>query len=318
MMKTRIKAYLAVIITAFLATLFFIKPLIADDFTNMFSSGCSLCDTNHYLSEVASYTYSTLAAVNNIPALLTPLTKLAEAMLVSDSSDATATFQGDFTSYANGLLNNNKQQLSIQTTFQNDFFTQNGKNPAPTTTSLPFANELTYTTMLNKPFFKDTEKDANGNDVDSALKYVENASGQAIPHIAPGTNWKGSQTNQDKYKQFYQTISAIQTFNTYVMSEMYVNAKNNFNLSNLQIKLMQDASDSDNWFKQVASEEIGIVFRQLLLFTSQIYVVLINLLQTNNNMVQAQAMTNALLIVGNQFTEQSLASNAQGMTYGSS
>ena len=309
MFKTRLKAYGILMRAAAGITLLSVPSVRADFFT-----ACTQCEANYYLSEIADYTYKSLAAVNNIPQYLSPLTQMALAWMQTDNTDATATLQSDFGNYSNGLVNNQKQQLDVQTTFLNDFFSQNGKVPLPTETTLPFANQITYATMLNKPYFSNPEKDANGNPIDSALKYTENASGQAITHVYPARNWSGTRDAQQSYLNYYKTISAVQTFNSYVMSQLYTNAKNNFNLSNLQIKLMQDASDSDTWFKKIASEEIGIVLRQILLFNSQMYIVMINILETQQEMLTAQAMSNTLVIIGNQFNESNLLSNARGQT----
>lgn len=305
MSKTRLKAYIAVITVSLMTSLFLILPVRAQFFQD-----CTTCTSNHYLSEIANYTYRVLEAVNNTPDFFEPLSKYALSFLQPDDSDITATLQQDFTKLSNAVLLNDKQQVDYQPIFLNDFFTRNGKDPMPTTASLPFANEVTFTTMLGKPYFKDPEQE-NGQFVDSALRYVENASGQAVPHTAPKLNFAGSQADQDKYKSYYKTISAIQTFNTYVMSELYVNAKNKYNLSKAQLKLMQDATNADTWFKQVATEDLGIVLRQILLFDSQIYVLLINSLQLQKQMVAAQTMANSLMIIGNQFTEQTLLANAE-------
>lgn len=308
MSKIRIKAYIAILIVSLMTFLFFMLPVRAE-----LSEDCTVCSSNHYLSEIANYTYKVLEAVNNTPDFFEPISKLALSFLQTDDSDITSTLQTDFTTLSNAILLNDKQQLQYQPTFLNDFFTRNGKDPLPTTTSLPFANEVTFTTMLGQPYFSSTEQE-NGNNVDSALRYVENASGQSIPHTAPRANFAGSQDDQDKYKSYYKTISAIQTFNTYVMSELYVNAQNKYNLSNAQMKLMQDVTNADTWFKQVATEDLGIVLRQILLFNSQLYVLLINSLQMQREMVAAQAMANSLMIMGNQFTEQTLLSNAERPT----
>lgn len=307
MLKNRMKASYLLLSTALFLNLMLTTVAHAAFFTL-----CTTCESNYYLDQISSYTYATLAAINNAPQFLRPVSQLAMSFLQTDNSDATSTLQSDFANYANGLINNQKQQLDVQTTLLNDFFSQNGTIDLPTPETLPFANQITYSTMLNSPYFSDQEKDVSGNNVDSALKYVENASGQAITHVYPALNWAGTKEAQRSYINYYKTISAVQTFNAYVMSELYVNAKNNFNLSNLQIKLMQDASDSDNWFKKVATEDLGIVLRQILLFNSQMYIVMINMLQIQKEMLTAQAMSNSLVIIGNQFNEQNLMAKAKG------
>ena len=132
-----------------------------------------------------------------------------------------------------------------------------------------------------------------------------------ITHTIPGPNWRGTEENKQKYLSYYSSISAIQTFNGYLLSQLYADYVNGRQYTQQQTALIQQASSSD-WFTHVASESIGVVLRKILMYNSQLYVLMTELVQTQKQLLSAQAMTNTLLIIGNQFTENQLISKATG------
>jgi len=250
--------------------------------------------------------------VNNLPTYLNALTALALGWLTPDTSDATANLQQNFTNLSNAVTQDDATQASSQSRFLSDYF---GSSTTPST--LPYANDLTYQTLMSQPFFNPDPRDsyslATGqHKVDSAYNYVKNASGLNIAHVIPGNNWRGAKQDQDKYFNYYSTISAVQTFNIYVMSQLYSSFTDGHQVKSLQNTLMQQASSSD-WFTQAASENIGVVLRQILIYDSQIYVTLNQMLQTQREMLAAQAMSNTLVVIGNQFTENTLLGKATGV-----
>ncbi len=115
-----------------------------------------------------------------------------------------------------------------------------------------------------------------------------------MSHAVPGSGWTGNQSDQTNYATFYRAVNAIQTYDFYVMSEIYTDA--NAGLTAAQTQLLSQASTS-NWFAQIASEQIGIVLRQLLMYNSQTFVVLSQLLQTQKELLMGQAMNNTILIL---------------------
>jgi hypothetical protein len=257
------------------------------------------------INECAEYIYlvslEILKSVNTLP-------ELVEAWIAPDEDSYTGQLQENFVQYINLTIQNDQKQIDDQKTrFMKDYFS-NAKKP------LPYVNQLTFTTLLRKePFSGEQEKDAAGNPVDSAYNYIKNASGMNITHEVPLASWVGSEDAKAKYLDYYKTISAVQSFNTYVLSALYVDSQNNYNLSQKQLDLMKQASDP-NWFVEVASENIGIVLRQILLFNSQTYVLLIKMFETAKQQLAAQSITNTLLIMGNQFTEKDLYNRATGNT----
>jgi hypothetical protein len=68
------------------------------------------------------------------------------------------------------------------------------------------------------------------------------------------------------------------------------------------------------WLKNIAAEEIGIVLREILVFQSQSYVLLTQLVQTQKQLLTATVMSNTLMIQNNRQNEAYLAAKAQGVT----
>lgn len=239
---------------------------------------------------------------------ITSINKILEALLAfsmswlnPDKTEATSSLQSVFASLNNAYLTNTQNTFDVQAPLLNDFF----GSPL----RIDYANDLSYSSLWGKPYVKETREG-----VDSAYNYVKNASGLNIEHVLPGSapQWKGSQTDIDKYRKYYQTIAAVQTFNTFVLSQSYVNQKNGYQFTLAQLELIKQASDAKSWFATIASEDIGIVLRQILMYNSQIYLALTQLLQTQQQVLTAQSMTNTLLIMGNQFTENQLLGKASG------
>lgn len=271
-----------------------------------------------YLCRISLYTYCTLIGVSD----------LVVNILKSDKSDFTANNSTYFSTIGAGYAQNTKKQIDpgFQRQLLNDFFNDPSiKSNIVTETSLPInastkgskavANELSFQTLLGSPYFstkesyKDPKNPISDTPVDSALNYIENASGLSITHVPPKLSWKGSDDDKNRYIKYYKTISAVQTYNGYVLSGLYANYKNNeknpTNLTTTQLSLIQNASSSD-WLTKVATQSIGEVLRQLLLFNSQSYVLLAQLVKTQQDQLATQAMTNTLLVLANQATELSL------------
>lgn len=261
----------------------------------------------NYLALIAEYTNGTLQAVNNLPAYLNALVAMATAWITQDNSQTTASLQNAFTNVSNILIQGTSAQLGLQQQLTSDFF---GSSATPQT--LPGANDLAYETMLGQPFFNpDPRKTDNSQPPNSAYNYTKNISGINVTHVIPGTNWTGSAANQKKYASFFTTVSAIQTYDAYILSQLYTDYANGTPLTAAQQALYKQASGSD-WFSQVASENIGWVLRQILMFVSQEYILISQSNDVQKKILQTQAMTNTLLILGNQQSEAILLRAAIG------
>lgn len=258
------------------------------------------------LTDIRNYTYSTWQTVKTISAAVaTILTDVSGWVALpehspGDKSTALAEFFAQQTANALSLQDaTSTQQTGLSRISLGSDVNEN---------SVPYANDLTWQTLLGAPVFPNDNRQT-----DAALNYVVNAAGLNTPHVIPimTSDWKGSDTDKKNYQNFYKTISSIQTFNAYVLGELYADYHSGGTASYSQAKLIQQASNSE-WFATVMSEPIGLVLRQLLMYNSQNLAIMTQLLQTQKELLAAQAMANTLMIVGNQFNESLLLGKATG------
>ncbi|VVC75096.1 hypothetical protein AQUSIP_03720 [Aquicella siphonis] len=280
---------------------------------------------DEYLKQIAENTYNTLQKVNDLPTYLQSLNAFITAWMSQDDSAPTVAMQGSFTNLGNMLITDQSAQLLLQPALNayllnndgNNVFSVNNGTATPTnlatSSTLWYANDLVYSSLLGVPYFakdpRQQQQAGTTNKIDFALNYVRNASGMNIYHMLPGSNWQGKKESQARYQSYFNTVTSAESFGAYILSKQYLE-KDQF--TTLQAQLIKQASDPKDWFAQVSSESIGFVLRQLLLYQSQIFVLLTQMLQTQNQMVTAQVMTNAVLIANNSLNETMLVSNAQG------
>jgi hypothetical protein len=256
-----------------------------------------------YLQEIAQYTNATMTAVNTLPAVLVQAVTYMLSWTAGDTSDQTASLQSTFSNYSTQMQNSASLQGPLLTQLTADYFS-NGV----TTATLPNANDDSFNTVLGTPFFSPDPRTQNGGPaVNSAYNYLKNVSGISIIHAVPQANWSGTTSDQSKYQNYYNATSAVATYNGYVLSQLLTDAQ--ANLSSSQAALLQQASTSD-WFATVASEQIGFVLRQMLMYSSQSFVLQSQLLQIEKEVAMTQAMTNTLIMANGAFTETTLLRNA--------
>lgn len=285
--------------------------------TSADSSGAS----TQYLQKIEENTRGVLDRLNNIPTYLGDLGVLIRAWVTADDSDTTANLQANFTELST-LLNNQaagQDTLLVKTNtdlLNNDVGSvYNANNDANNAIiinnkNLPYANDLVYSTLIGKPYFSsDPRKRSGGSStIDPPYNYIRNASGINLYHPFPATNWQGSTDDLSRYQNYYNIVMAAESFGAYVLSRQYADAGQ---MNTLQTKLITQASDPSKWFAQVASENIGFVLRQILLYESQMFIMLTQLVQTQREAVTAQIMTNTILIGNNQLSEGLMISNAK-------
>ncbi len=244
------------------------------------------------LAEIVVHTRHTAEGVYTL------LSFLNNWMLLADKSDLTKQVQSQFTTLTSDVIKNASTQNATQLKLTQDFL-QN--------VPLLEINDITYESLLGQLYIS---PDPRGEKTDVAYNYIKNAAGLNIRHVTPDERWEGEESDKKAYKNFYTTISSIQTYSAYLLGQMYADVANGTNLTEQQNKLMQQAS-SPAWLTDIASENIALVLRQILMYNSQIYVTLTQLLQTQKQSLAAQAMTNTLIVLGNQFTETQLVSKAR-------
>lgn len=273
----------------------------------------SHADSESYLYNIMIYTNGILKQVNNLPNYLEGLGKFIISWMTPDDSDSTAQMQTNFASMGSLITQNAATQNNAQLTLTADLYGvqpssfNNPPNSPEILKKLPQINDITYATMLGLPPSPKAPKVAN-----APYNYIKNAGGLTTPHTIPDLKWQGPVEDQDRYMSFYNTMMAIESFNGYVLSNQYAEAMNENAFTSLQNSLITQATNS-TWIGAIATEELGKVFRQILLFQSQTYVLVTQLLQTEKQLLAAQAMTNSLLILNNQNTESLLVSRAQGL-----
>ena len=258
------------------------------------------------LEEIVNYTYY---AAESLYYVQQDLLAQLNSWIMPDTSDTTSKFQGSFTTLTNTAINNANTQPALQPGLLKDFMA------AANNLGLDYTYDYTYQTMIDKAYASTDprlqSKDKSKTPPDAALNYLKNVSGMNILHPAPDETWQKDQSAKENYKRYFTTVSAIQTYDAYVLSDMYQNAKSDNPTMKQQHDLMQMASNS-TWFSQIAGENIGTVLRQILMFNSQNYVLMTQLLETQKQQLAAQVMANTLLVLGNKFTENQLIYAASG------
>ncbi len=257
------------------------------------------------LQQIANNTAGILQTINQIPPMLA--TFFNNWMGTDDPQKTTANLQNIFGNMSNAALTNSASQLTLQNQLTTDFL---GSSATPQ--NMPFANDIVFQTMLGQLYYTPDPRAAKNASINPAYNYLKNVSALNVSHATPSANWRGSADNQQRYVNYYLTASAVQSYDAYVLSQIYVNLMNGNTFTQQQTALLKQAGDS-SWFSQVASENLGLVLRQLLMYSSQTFLLLTDMLQTEKQMLAAQAMTNSLLIISNQQTESNLLDKATGV-----
>lgn len=282
-----------------LAAIFYISPAKADAIDEP------------YLKNIQDYTNSILSAINNIPAYLAQITKMAASFMASDNASGDPIdWSGSWSSQQNLLVTlnsnavtNEANQYALQQTLLSNFFGAKNVTASPPT---PYnMNDLSYTTLLGQQLA--TSDPRTG---DFAMNYLVNASGLGIPLEMPNDGWSGDKESKLNYKKFYNATTSIQTYNAFVLSRLYQESKTtNQNTTRMQLIAQ---SGSPDWFSAIISNDLGWVLRQILLYNSQLFLLLDQLVQSQKQMTATLAMTNTLIMVSNQFQGNFLLQKAKG------
>lgn len=164
--------------------------------------------------------------------------------------------------------------------------------------------DISYATLLKQP---GGASQASDEIKFYSKEFIKNASGLNIPHLSPASIPAGGDPNAvAAYRTFYNTISSIANYDAYILSAHAADVENNYKLSQIQTDLKNYATNN-KWLAHVNEEQsIGVILRQLLLFTSQMYVISLQSLETQKQLLAAIAMTNSLVILGNGYYEGTL------------
>lgn len=275
----------------------------------------------YYLQLIEKNTAGILTQVNNLPSYLAALGAFLLSWMAPDDSSTTEQLQGSFATIGSSIIEDIDAQKNLQGQLTATLFSPpppaapltpaNLSAPATTQNSilklLPNINDLSYATLIGTP-----PSPKAPNLAQAPYNYIANASGITLQHTMPGLSWQGSLSGQIKYQNYYNTIMAAKSFNAYVLSNEYAETQNKHKMSAAQQALITQASDS-TWMATIATEKLGQVLRQILMFQSQSYVLLTQLVQLQKQSLTAQVMTNSLIIAGYQNNETLMVAKAQGV-----
>ncbi len=267
------------------------------------SGDASSSGSGGVLQQIATATQGTLQKVNNLPDYLDALLKLAVSWLTPDTTSTTAGLQTLFATYGSQMQHGDSGSLTLQQTLVPLIF---GKN-LTTLSASGQINDLTYTSLLGSPYLTPDPRNNSGSGpaVNAALNYIENASGSNIIHVIPDPTWP----NGAAYSSYYSAVTAVQSYDAYILGKVYAEKTATSPMSKTRASLVTQASSSQ-WFSQIASEELGVVLRQILMYNSQTYVLLAQLVDTQKELLTAQVMNNTLVVLVNQLNESHMVSNA--------
>ncbi len=260
-----------------------------------------------YPHQIADNAYAFLKAFNYyslnwLQIYSTPSSNDLDSLFGSYITSAHKTFKNQLALLTGGSLivegKNNDTTVSVPSLYALDKQTL-----SIYATSIP-SPDTNYATLV-KQNAKDTPvpQDIKLN----AQYFVKNASGINLYHIAPSSLQAGTNALAvRKYTTFYNALNAIASYNAYILNGHLADLQNNFKLSQTQMELQNYATDN-KWLTHVNNEQsIGVILRQLLLFNSQMYVLMTESLATQKQLLASAAMTNALIIANSGFYEKTL------------
>lgn len=266
-------------------------------------SDMGMLNTDALLHTLTFFSYVTSYYTVLFPSYLKPLTDFVNSWLdTKDNSGIFANTQGLFATLWNDFNSTTSQQLNFSKTLTTNFLIAGSPSK-----SLPaFANELSYSTVIGAPLFQPSGQNG-GNLVDAAAQnFITNASGSNILLTQASPDWAPSDA-ATQYKNLYKTLAAIQSYDSYLISGLYSQNEK----TKTEDSLTAQASSPD-WFSTIASESLGLVLRQILMFTSQQYVQTQRLIELQRQQLAVSAMTNVLLGVVTQGAVGSQLQNDAG------
>lgn len=294
--KSLLRKSMIAIITGSIISLMTMQPLYAQQGGAAGGSGGMGAGL---LAAIKKDTGDILTGINNIPIYIgiyfTPLYMMATSWIAKDtkSDGVIPVEQALFAALNNEDTKGKEQQEAIALGLTKQLLL-NG-NPNPKKQYLPLnANYLNYGALSGRKLDPSKDKDVSPDTL--GMTYIQNLSGTNFRMTPPITPLPGI-VLPGNYQSFYNSTMAIQSYNTHILTGLLGQKEKN----SFREYLITQASSSD-WFKTVATEELGLVLRHILMYDSQIFVQLHRLEKLQREQVAAQAMTNTLLIFQNSQT----------------
>ncbi len=273
------------------------------------------------LKAITENTYAALQAVNTLPVYLYNAGQYILNWTAADKSSSTSTMQGYFTGIGNAITNNNAYvndannlaqimadtlgQPSLPVSVQ-DFNEPQGNPKIKTILGGLNVNDFAFGTILGVP-------PVTKGDPANPYSYLQNASGMNVKHTIPSPAWQGKKQDRDTYTNYYKMLMSIISYDSYILDSLVADSTAGQNgFTPQQASLIQTAANG-NFLATVATEELGPVLRQILMFQSQAYLMLTQLVVLQKQQMATQAMTNSLLITNNSLNESLMVSKAMGV-----
>lgn len=275
--------------------------------------------TEQLLYCIRQHTNDILFELDAIPAYISSWLTTTEVNNPQTYNSFIPQLTTDFQTLTQNFTDMNTARDGVQPTIVSYFFVDptDPKHTTPISPGqLPAAPDANFQNLLGFPikgFNPDPRiafnKAHNLPPPDPLQNYFNNISSINILHPLPNPTWQGTYDRIQRYNQYYFAMSAAQTYNAYVLSNLYSYFKTNSALTNTQKDLIKQATDP-NWFVQIGADPLGLVLRHLLVFDSQIYVLLTRLLDTQRQALMTQAVTNTILIASALGNEDTLIKQA--------
>lgn len=227
----------------------------------------------NYLQLIAMYTYGTLLRVNSLPTFI-------EQWLKLDKTDATANKFGNFVKLGKPA----QDALSTALKLTGELI---GKDIPDD------ANDYTFSSLLGNPIkYPDPRK----NPPDPEYAYLKTSSGGLLTLPVPQAG-ESNQAARAQYKVVYQTLISAISYNNYLMTKI----NNEMKSQNKTMAELIKQSTDEQWIKDIGGKlELGVIFRQMLLYISQSYVLQTRVVEMQREMTMSQIFTNTLLALSIQ------------------
>ncbi|HTM63586.1 MAG TPA: hypothetical protein VL360_03695 [Gammaproteobacteria bacterium] len=269
-------------------------------------SGAATLSEN-YLAQIAQNTYNILSFIQNPQ----NFAGLAASLMTQDTDDSSIIMktQGDFAKLGSNFTSTPALAMQLSPRLTADIVNRpladfGGKDPK-ILLDIPDINNISYGSLLGSSPVPSSPFDA--------YEFIKIASAANTIHPVPTATWEGNKDAIAKYKSFFNTVAAVESFDSYVLSKLTFSTslKNNDTINNL----VNTASNSE-WIAKIATEELGPILREILLFQSQNLIINVQIEDHLRDLVNLQVMTNSLLIKTGALNELQLINDAKGKNIG--
>ena len=256
-----------------------------------------------FLSQIDGGVYAILNVLNQSPAYIQVITQMAQSFVsTNDPGNFISTDQAAFSAAQSNSAGQIGAQFAVSYNLMNQYLLAGSSNP--NAAALPSnANELFYQILWGATL---PNTSTPKNMLASQQNYIANLSGAGIQLPQPNPSWSPTQATQN-YTNFYNTIAAAFSYNSFILAGL-MNDKNNYTTNTT----LANMASSSSWFSDISTEPLGMVMRQILMFSSQIYVAVQQSILIQQQMLIELASLNTIIsLVAQQNTGPQLWMRAQ-------